>query len=132
MLKLARPDTKIVVTEPAAAAMLSGQAWQPHKIQGWTPDFVPDVLNQTLHDEIYPVTDDEAKEWALKLAMQEGIFVGLSSGGTLAAAMKVAENAEPGSTILAMLPDTGERYLSTVLFEGMNEGSDDDWLASLS
>jgi cysteine synthase A len=132
MLKLARPDTKIVVTEPAAAAMLSGQAWQPHKIQGWTPDFVPDVLNQTLHDEIYPVTDDEAKEWALKLAMQEGIFVGLSSGGTLAAAMKVAENAEPGSTILAMLPDTGERYLSTVLFEGMNEGSDDDWLATLS
>jgi cysteine synthase A len=132
MLKLARPDTKIVVTEPAAAAMLSGQAWQPHKIQGWTPDFVPDVLNQTLHDEIYPVNDDEAKEWALKLAMQEGIFVGLSSGGTLAAAMKVAENAEPGSTILAMLPDTGERYLSTVLFEGMNEGSDDDWLASLS
>jgi cysteine synthase A len=64
--------------------------------------------------------------------MQEGIFVGLSSGGILAAAMKVAENAEPGSIILVMLPDMGERYLSTVLFEGMNEGSDDDWLATLS
>ncbi|WP_438971384.1 cysteine synthase A [Methylophaga sp.] len=131
MIKLARPDTKVVATEPAAASMLAGNDWSPHKIQGWTPDFVPDVLNRDVHDELYPVTDEEAKDWALRLASEEGIFVGLSCGGTLAAAMKVAEKAEPGSTILAMLPDTGERYLSTYLFEGMNEGSDDDWLNSL-
>ncbi|KGM05936.1 Cysteine synthase A [Methylophaga thiooxydans] len=131
MIKLARPETKIVATEPAAASMLAGDGWNPHKIQGWTPDFIPDVLNRDVHDELYPVTDEEAKLWALRLASEEGIFVGLSCGGTLAAAMKVADNAEPGSTILAMLPDTGERYLSTYLFEGMNEGSDDDWLESL-
>ncbi|MCX4187294.1 cysteine synthase A [Methylophaga sp. OBS4] len=130
MIKKARPDTKIIATEPAAASMLAGDDWNPHKIQGWTPDFVPDVLNRKVYDELYPVTDEEAKDWALRLASEEGIFVGLSSGGTLAAAMKVAKKAEPGSTILAMLPDTGERYLSTYLFEGINEGSDDDWLAS--
>jgi cysteine synthase A len=131
MLKLARPELKVIATEPAAAALLSGAEWAPHKIQGWVPDFIPDVLNKDIADEIIPVTDDEAKQWALSLASKEGIFVGLSCGGTLAAAMKVAEKAEPGSVILAMLPDTGERYLSTFLFEGMNEGSDDDWLASL-
>jgi cysteine synthase A len=129
MIKLARPDTKIIATEPANASLLAGGDWNPHKIQGWTPDFVPDVLNRDVHDALYPVTDEEAKDWALRLASEEGIFVGLSCGGTLAAAMKVAEKAEAGSTILAMLPDTGERYLSTYLFEGMNEGSDDDWLA---
>jgi len=132
MIKLARPDTKIVATEPASASMLAGDDWHPHKIQGWTPDFIPDVLNRDVYDELYPVTDEESKSWALRLASEEGIFCGLSCGGTLAAAMKVAENAEPGSVILAMLPDTGERYLSTYLFEGMNEGSDDEWLDSLS
>lgn len=131
MIKLARPETKIITTEPTNASLLAGNAWQPHKIQGWTPDFIPAVLNRDVYDELYPVTDEEAKSWALRLASEEGIFVGLSCGGTLAAAMKVADNAEPGSVILAMLPDTGERYLSTYLFEGMNEGSDDDWLASL-
>ena len=131
MLKLARPDIKIIATEPAAAAMLSGDDWNPHKIQGWTPDFIPDVLNRDIADEIHPVTDEEAKSWALRLASEEGIFVGLSCGATLAAAMKVAETTEDGSVLLAMLPDTGERYLSTYLFEGMNEGSDDEWLASL-
>jgi len=131
MIKLARPDTKIVATEPAAAAMLSGSDWAPHKIQGWVPDFIPDVLNQEIYDELYPVTDEESKELALQLAQEEGIFVGLSSGATLAAALKVAEKAEAGSVILAMLPDTGERYLSTYLFEGMNEGSDDEWLEQL-
>jgi cysteine synthase A len=131
MIKQARPDTKIIATEPAAASMLADQDWAPHKIQGWTPDFVPDVLNREVYDELHPVTDEEAKHWALQLASKEGIFVGLSCGGTLAAAMKVADQAEAGSTILAMLPDTGERYLSTYLFEGMNEGSDDEWLASL-
>jgi len=132
MINLARPDTKIIATDPAAAAMLSGDEWSPHKIQGWTPDFVPDVLNKDIADEIHPVTDEESKQWALRLASEEGIFVGLSCGATVAAAMKVAETAEQGSVILAMLPDTGERYLSTYLFEGMNEGSDDEWLANLA
>ncbi|AFI85334.1 cysteine synthase A [Methylophaga nitratireducenticrescens] len=132
MIKLARPDTKIVVAEPAAASMLAGDDWKPHKIQGWTPDFIPDVLNRGVYDELCPVTDEESKNWALRLASEEGIFCGLSCGGTVAAAMKIADNATDGSVILAMLPDTGERYLSTYLFEGMNEGSDDDWLASLS
>ncbi|AUZ85928.1 cysteine synthase A [Methylophaga nitratireducenticrescens] len=132
MIKLARPDTKIVVAEPAAASMLAGDDWKPHKIQGWTPDFIPDVLNRGVYDELCPVTDEESKNWALRLASEEGIFCGLSCGGTVAAAMKIADNAADGSVILAMLPDTGERYLSTYLFEGMNEGSDDDWLASLS
>lgn len=131
MIKLARPDTKIVTTEPAAASMLAGDDWHPHKIQGWTPDFIPDVLNRDVYEELYPVTDEESKSWALRLASEEGIFCGLSCGGTVAAAMKVAENAPEGSVILAMLPDTGERYLSTYLFEGMNEGSDDEWLATL-
>lgn len=132
MIKLARPDTTIVTTEPAEASLLAGGDWHPHKIQGWTPDFIPDVLNRHVFDELYPVTDEESKMWALRLASEEGIFCGLSCGGTLAAAMNVAKNAAEGSVILAMLPDTGERYLSTYLFEGMNEGSDDEWLASVS
>ena len=127
-LKLARPETRIVATEPEAAAMLSGKAWASHKIQGWTPDFVPEVLNRSVADEIVPVTDAEAIDTAQRLAHEEGIFVGISAGGTLAAALKVAAKAEAGANILAMLPDTGERYLSTVLFEGVNDGSDDDWL----
>lgn len=130
VLKLARPDVRIVATEPAAAAMLSGQPWASHKIQGWTPDFVPEVLNRDIADEILPVTDQEAIDTSRRLAKEEGIFVGISAGGTLAAALKVAERAEAGASILAMLPDTGERYLSTVLFEGVNDGSDDDWLAA--
>ena len=132
MLKLARPDTKIIATEPAAASLLAGDEWKPHKIQGWTPDFIPDVLNREVYDELVPVTDEESKNMALRLAREEGIFVGLSAGGTLAAALRTAEKAEPGAVILAMLPDTGERYLSTYLFEEIPEGSDDDWLASLA
>jgi cysteine synthase A len=131
VLKLARPALKVVATEPAGAALLSGQEWQPHKIQGWTPDFIPAVLDRSVVDEIVPVTDEEARDTALELARQEGIFCGISAGGTLAAALKVAHRAPEGSVLLAMLPDTGERYLSTFLFEGMPEGSDDDWLASL-
>ena len=132
MLKLARPDTKIIATEPAAASLLAGDEWKPHKIQGWTPDFIPDVLNREVYDELVPVTDEESKNMALRLAREEGIFVGLSAGGTLAAALRTAEKAEPGAVILAMLPDTGERYLSTYLFEEIPEGSDDEWLASLT
>jgi len=124
VLKLARPEVKIIVTEPAGASMLAGQPWQPHKIQGWTPDFVPKVLNREVADKILPVTDVEAIETARALAKSEGIFCGISSGGTFAAARKVAETAPAGSVILAMLPDTGERYLSTVLFEGIPDGGD--------
>jgi cysteine synthase A len=124
MLKVARPDVKTVVVEPAGAAMLSGKEWKPHKIQGWTPDFVPAVLNKDVAHKILPVTDAEAIEAARALAQREGIFCGISSGGTFAAARKVAEEAPAGSVILAMLPDTGERYLSTALFEGINEGND--------
>ncbi len=131
VIKAARPEVKIIAVEPAEAAMLSGADWQPHKIQGWTPNFVPDVLNPDVHDQLLSVTDDDAKDWSLRLAREEGIFVGLSAGATLAGAMQIAVQAPRGSSILAMLPDTGERYLSTFLFEELNEGSDDDWLASL-
>ncbi len=129
VLKTARPDIKIVATEPAAASLLAGNEWAPHKIQGWTPDFIPGVLNRDIFDELIPVTDDRAIEVSRSLAADEGIFCGISSGATLAAALDVAERAAPGTVILAMLPDTGERYLSTPLFEGVNEGSDDEWLA---
>lgn len=129
MLKLARPNLKVIATEPAAAAMLQGQPWQPHKIQGWTPDFIPQVLNRDIADEIVPVDDVLARDTAQRLAREEGILVGISAGGTLAAALKVAEKAPKGSVLLAMLPDTAERYLSTFLFENINEGSDDEWLA---
>lgn len=132
VIKLARPDITIVATEPAAASLLAGKEWQPHKIQGWTPDFIPDVLNRDIYDDLIPVTDERAIEISRRLASEEGIFVGISSGATLAAALEVAAKAPRGSVILAMLPDTGERYLSTPLFEGVNEGSDDDWLATLT
>jgi cysteine synthase A len=131
VLKLARPDLRIAVTEPDGAALLSGKDWQPHKIQGWTPDFIPAVLNREVFDLIVPVTDVMARDTARALAMQEGIFCGISGGGTFAAALEVAKSLDPGSVVLAMIPDTGERYLSTFLFEGINEGSDDEWLASL-
>ena len=130
-IRLARPDVKIIATEPEGASLLGGAEWQPHKIQGWTPDFIPDVLNPQVYHELLPVPDAEAKDWSLRLAQEEGIFCGLSSGATLAAGMKVAEKAEDGSVILVMLPDTGERYLSTYLFEEIEEGSDDAWLESL-
>jgi cysteine synthase A len=131
IIKLARPDVKIIATEPAGAALLGGAEWQPHKIQGWTPDFIPAVLKQDVPDQVVTVTDEEAIATSRDLATREGIFVGISSGGTLAAGMKVAKDAPEGSVILAMLPDTGERYFSTPLFEGIDETSDDDWLASL-
>ena len=130
MLKRARPDVKIVVTEPEGAALLSGHEWKPHKIQGWTPDFVPSVLDRSVFDEIVLVGDIESRDTARDLATKEGIFCGLSSGATFAAAKKVAEKAPKGSVILAMLPDTGERYLSTILFEGINEGTDEEPVAA--
>ncbi len=130
MLRLARPEVEIVTTEPVGAALLAGNAWAPHKIQGWTPDFVPKVLDRNVYHRNIPVTDEESRDCARALATKEGIFCGISAGGTFAAALKVAADADRDSVILAMLPDTGERYLSTFLFEGVNEGSDDEWLAA--
>jgi cysteine synthase A len=124
MIRLARPDTQIIATEPAAAALLSGKPFTPHKIQGWTPDFLPAVLNKDVPHRLLTVTDAEAIDSARALASKEGIFCGISSGGTFAGALKVAADAPQGSVILAMLPDTGERYLSTPLFEGIAEGGD--------
>jgi cysteine synthase A len=124
MLKLARPDTKIILAEPENASLVAGKPWSPHKIQGWTPDFVPKVLNKTVADRIVTVSDTDAVGTARALAQKEGIFCGISSGATFAAALQVAAQSPAGSVILAMLPDTGERYLSTVLAEGLNEGSD--------
>ena len=131
MLKLARPDIKVVATEPAGAALLSGKEWQPHKIQGWTPDFIPAVLDRNVADDLVLVTDEESIATSRDLARREGIFTGISGGGTVAAALKVAAEADEGSVILAMLPDTGERYLSTPLMADIDESSDDAWLASL-
>jgi len=124
VLRLARPEVKIIATEPEAAAMLSGKPWSPHKIQGWTPDFIPSVLNREVPHRILPVSDAAAMESARALSRSEGIFCGISSGATFAAARKVAAEAPAGSVILAMLPDTAERYLSTPLFEGINDGGD--------
>ncbi len=131
VLKLARPNIKIIATEPEGAALLKGNAWQPHKIQGWTPDFIPDVLNREIFDQLILVSDEEAKQNALALARQEGIFVGVSAGATFTAALKAAETAPEGSNMLIMLPDTGERYLSTFLFEDIDETSDDAFIDSL-
>jgi len=125
VLKLARPDVKVIATEPAGAALLSGKEWQPHKIQGWTPDFLPGVLNRDIAERIVLVDDVLSRDTARDLAQKEGIFVGISAAATLAAALEVAKEAPEGSVLLAMLPDTGERYLSTFLFEGINEGSDE-------
>ncbi|HTC14498.1 MAG TPA: cysteine synthase A [Steroidobacteraceae bacterium] len=124
IIRLARPEVKIIAAEPEAAALLSGKPFTPHKIQGWTPDFVPAVLDREVAHQIVTVTDAEAVANARALARSEGIFCGISSGGTFAAALKVAAEAPQGAVLLAMLPDTGERYLSTVLFEGIAEGSD--------
>lgn len=125
MIRAARPDVKIISTEPEGAQLLEGKEWQPHKIQGWTPDFLPDTLDTGVAHQNVPVSDDESIAASKALAVNEGIFCGISSGGTFAAALKVAERAEAGSVILAMLPDTGERYLSTPLFADVPEGPDE-------
>jgi cysteine synthase A len=124
MIRLARPEVQIVACEPAGASLLSGKTWSPHKIQGWTPDFVPAVLDREVPHRIVSVTDAEAVGSARDLASKEGILCGISSGATFAAALKVAADAPQGAVILAMLPDTGERYLTTVLFEGISDGGD--------
>jgi cysteine synthase len=136
VLRKERPDTKIVVCEPADAALLSsgtGQernpdgspakahpAFKPHPMQGWTPDFIPRITGEATdekgYDEILTIPGADAMACSKALAQKEGIFVGITSGATFAGALQVAKKAAPGSTILAMLPDTGERYLSTPLF----------------
>ena len=137
VLRKERPETKIVLTEPANAAIVSSgtaqerrddgspagshPSWEPHPIQGWTPDFIPLVLQEAIdqqyYDEMHPITGPEGMAWSRRLAAEEGIFTGISGGSSFAVAMKVAETAPDGSVILCMLPDTGERYLSTLLFE---------------
>ncbi len=104
---------------------VSHPAFEPHPIQGWTPDFIPYVLQEAidnrLYDELIPVAGADGIKWAKKLAQKEGILTGISGGATFAIAMQIAEKAEAGSVILAMLPDTGERYLSTPLFDDIEE-----------
>ncbi|MEX0941836.1 MAG: cysteine synthase A [Pseudomonadales bacterium] len=131
MIKLARPEVRIIGAEPEGAMLTQGKEWHPHKIQGWTPDFIPGVLEADIMDEVVPIPDDKAIETALRLAREEGIFCGISSGATMYAALHVAQHAADNSTFVVMLPDTGERYLSTPLFENITEDSDDDWLDTL-
>jgi len=143
-----RPDTKIVVAEPADAAMLTGgqaqarnadgspaathPAWKPHPMQGWSPDFVPkitqDAVESGVIDRVVTIANPDAMRWSRELAQKEGVFVGISSGATFAAALQVAASAEPGSTVLCMLPDTGERYLSTPLFADIAPDMNDEEL----
>lgn len=131
MLKCARPEVRILAFEPENAAVLAGKEWSVHQIQGLAPNFVPGVLDRSVIDELLTCNEAVARDTARRLAVEEGIFAGISAGATVATALRAAEVAPEGSVLLAMLPDTGERYLSTFLFEGMNEGSDDDWLTSL-
>ncbi len=131
VLKAARPEVKVTSCEPAVAALLQGKEWSPHKIQGWTPDFVPGVLNRDAAAQVLSIDDDTAIAIARRLATEEGVLCGISAGATVAAALKVAASAQDGDVILAMIPDSGERYFSTPLFEGIIEGTDDDWLAGL-
>ena len=141
VLRTQRPETRIILCEPANAQIIaSGEtqkrnedgspsaghsAFEPHPIQGWTPDFIPLVLQEAidhnLYDELVPVAGPAGIEWSQKLARNEGIFTGISGGSTFGAAMHVAEKAAPGSVILCMLPDTGERYLSSPLFDPVQE-----------
>jgi len=149
VLRRERPETKIILTEPANAQLVgSGQAqerlsngapakghsaWEPHPIQGWTPDFIPQVLQECLdaknYDALIPIPGPDGIKWAHEIARKEGILTGISGGATLAVAMKVAETAEPGSVILCMLPDTGERYMTTPLFDSIVEDMDEEEIA---
>lgn len=146
VLRRERPGTRIVLSEPANAQLVgsgtaqqrnadgspgaSHGAFEPHPIQGWTPDFIPLVLQEAIdksyYDEVIPIAGADAVKWARALARKEGIFCGISSGATFGVAMQVAQKAPAGSVILAMLPDTGERYLTTPLFEGVAEDMDEE------
>lgn len=146
VLRKERPETKIILSEPANAAIVSSgvaqtreadhspsaghASWTPHPIQGWTPDFIPYVLQESIDnkyfDQLIPIAGPVAMEHSRQLAAKEGILTGVSGGATFAIALQIAEKAEPGSVILCMLPDTGERYLSTPLFEGIAEDMTDE------
>jgi cysteine synthase A len=146
VLRKERPDTRIVMSEPTNAAIVSSgiaqqrstdhapaeshPVWEPHPIQGWAPDFIPYVMQEALDegyvDRIVPIAGPDAMAWSRKLAATEGIFTGISGGATFGAALDVAEDADPGSVICCMLPDTGERYLSSPLFEEVPEGMTDE------
>jgi cysteine synthase A len=149
VLRRERPEAKIILSEPANAQLVgsgraqernsdhspaeSHPAFEPHPIQGWTPDFIPYVLQEAidnrLYDELIPVAGAEGIAWARKLAQREGVLTGVSGGSTFAVAMKIAEQAAPGSVILCMLPDTGERYMSTPLFESIPEDMTEEEVA---
>ena len=149
VLRKERPGTKIILSEPANAALVGSgiaqprgadhgpsaghPAWAAHPIQGWTPDFIPHVLQEAIdgkyYDELIPIAGAAGIDWARQLAQREGIFTGISGGSTFAVAMQIAEKAAQGSVILCMLPDTGERYLSTPLFEGIATDMTDEEIA---
>lgn len=149
VLRRERPETQIVLSEPANAQLIgSGQtqergsgnapaashpAFEPHPIQGWTPDFIPYVLQEAidtrLYDEVVPVAGPDGMKWAKALAQKEGIFTGVSGGATFAVARQVAERAPAGSVILCMLPDTGERYMTTPLFETVDAEMNEEEIA---
>jgi cysteine synthase len=146
-----RPETRVVLAEPAGAALVSSgtsqdrnadgspaarhAAWQPHPIQGWSPDFIPkltgDAVDAGLVHRVITVAPPDAMHWSRQLARQEGIFVGVSAGATFAAAYQVGSEAAAGSTVLCMLPDTGERYLTTPLFDDVQVEMSEEELAIL-
>ena len=149
VLRRERPETRIVLCEPANAQLVGSgipqvraadgapagghPAWESHLIQGWTPDFIPAVLQEAIDakscDEVVPVAGAEGMVWTRQLAQKEGIFTGISGGSTFAVARRIAERASVGSTILCMLPDTGERYLSTPLFDSIQADMSEEELA---
>jgi cysteine synthase A len=144
VLRKERPETRIILTEPANAQLVgsgvaqtrgpggapaaSHPSFEPHPIQGWTPDFIPNVLQECIdgggYDDLIPVSGADGIAWAKQLARREGILTGISGGSTFAVAMGIAKAAKPGTVILAMLPDTGERYLTTPLFADIPEDMD--------
>lgn len=129
VLKMARPNINIIAVEPELAPLISKNQWEPHKIQGWTPDFIPEVLDKGVIDEFVMANDERSIETSQELARKEGIFTGISGGATMLGALLIAEKAPKNSTFCVMLPDTGERYLSSPLFENITEDSDDEWLS---
>jgi cysteine synthase A len=146
VLKKERPETKIVVCEPAEAPMLTSKegqqrnpdgspaaahaAWKPHPMQGWSPDFIPkitgDAVDTKVIDRILTIPNADAMRWSKELARKEGIFVGITSGATFAGAIEVCKSAPKGTVVLCMLPDTGERYLSTPLFADVPVDMDEE------
>lgn len=129
VLKTAKPNINIIAVEPELAPLISKNQWEPHKIQGWTPDFIPEVLDKGVIDEFVMANDERSIETSQELARKEGIFTGISGGATMLGALLIAEKAPKNSTFCVMLPDTGERYLSSPLFENITEDSDDEWLS---